>query len=597
MAQLVPTQALVKLKNFSGCKFPLRRSSVVTACDNRRVPHILDALDDQQRAAAECVSGPVVIFAGAGTGKTRTITHRIAHAVTSGVHDPSQSLAVTFTTRAAGELRGRLGALGVQGVQVRTFHSAALRQLRFFYPKYFTNALPNLVPSKARFVAEAATMCGISAQRDVVRDLASEIEWAKVNIMSPESYRTRSEELRRSVGGDLTPEKVARVYEAYIARMDEAGAMDFEDVLLMMTSLLQNFPDVAAQVHQQYRHFTVDEFQDVSPVQFELLSLWLGSRDDVCVVGDPAQTIYSFSGATSSYLLNFGQHFGRAEEFSLTHNYRSTAPIVKVANQVSVRDSKNSLQLTSVRGKGPDVSLDEYSCDEDEADQIAGQIRALVDTGVAPRDIAILYRINSQSENFEAALSARNIPFTLRGAERFFERPEVKTALLNLRAGTHVGSDKGLGATVRDILSSVGWKSVAPEGRAQLESWESLNTLVELADDAMVAKPDATLVDFVQLIDKRSEMEFAPSANAVTLASIHAAKGLEWEAVFIAGLSEGLLPITHAKTASDFAEERRLLYVAITRARTYLRMSWSKSRHRDGKGNRIESTLLRDITI
>jgi len=562
------------------------------------VPHILDALDEQQRAAAECISGPVVIFAGAGTGKTRTITHRIAHGVASGVHDPSQSLAVTFTTRAAGELRSRLGGLGVQGVQVRTFHSAALRQLRFFYPKYFTSAMPSLVPSKVRFVSEAAAMCGLSPDRDSVRDIASEIEWAKLNIMSPESYRAHSDKLRRSVGHDLTVEQIARVYEAYVVRMDEAQAMDFEDVLLLMTSMLQNFPEVSAQVHQQYRHFTVDEFQDVSPVQFELLSLWLGSRDDVCVVGDPAQTIYSFSGATSSYLLNFQKHFDRTQEFQLTHNYRSTEPIVKVANQISIRDSKDSLRLSSVRGKGPDAALDTYDCDEDEANAVASQIKRLISQGLAPRDIAVLYRINSQSENLEAALGALGIPVSLRGAERFFERPEVKTALLNLRAGTHVGGDKPLGALVRDILGGVGWRAQSPDsGRAAQETWESLNTLVELADDITSAKPDALLVEFVQLLDQRSEMEFAPSANSVTLASIHAAKGLEWEAVFVVGLSEGLLPITHAKTASEYSEERRLLYVAVTRARTYLRMSWSKSRHRDGRGNRTESSLLLDIDV
>jgi DNA helicase-2/ATP-dependent DNA helicase PcrA len=525
------------------------------------VPDILKALDDQQRAAAECVSGPVAIFAGAGTGKTRTITHRIAHAVASGVHDPSQTLAVTFTTRAAGELRNRLGQLGVSGVQVRTFHSAALRQLRFFYPQFFNSSLPDLMPSKFRFVADAATLCRVANDKDSIRDLAAEIEWAKVNILSPDAYREKAVEVRRDLSGDLTIEKVSKVFEAYLTRLDEAHAMDFEDVLLLTTAMMENYPEMASAVRKQYRHFTVDEFQDVSPVQFELLNLWLGDRDDVCVVGDPAQTIYSFSGATSKYLIDFKSHFARTQ-----------------------------------RGKGPGVNLNAYANDEEEAQKIGKQILDLIAKGNAPRDIAVLYRINSQSEIFEAELSALGVPISLRGAERFFERAEVKNALLNLRAGLHVTGTKAMAETVRDILSSVGWKAQAPDsGRAARETWESLNTIVDLADELQAKDATAQLPDFVKSLDLRSEMEFAPSANAVTLASIHAAKGLEWEAVFIAGVSEGLLPISHATTAAEFNEERRLLYVAMTRAKTHLSISWAKSRHTDGKGYREQSTLLRDL--
>lgn len=560
------------------------------------MPDILKALDDQQRAAAECVSGPVAIFAGAGTGKTRTITHRIAHAVASGVHDPSQTLAVTFTTRAAGELRNRLGQLGVSGVQVRTFHSAALRQLRFFYPQFFNSSLPDLMPSKFRFVADAATLCRVANDKDSIRDLAAEIEWAKVNILSPDAYREKAVEVRRDLSGDLTIEKVSKVFEAYLTRLDEAHAMDFEDVLLLTTAMMENYPEMANAVRKQYRHFTVDEFQDVSPVQFELLSLWLGDRDDVCVVGDPAQTIYSFSGATSKYLIDFKSHFARTQDFQLSHSYRSTEPIVAVANQVLAKDATSPVRLVSQRGKGPNVSLTAYANDEEEAKQIGKQILDLMSKGIAAREIAVLYRINSQSEIFEAELSALGVPISLRGAERFFERAEVKNALLNLRAGLHVTGTKAMAETVRDILSSVGWRAQAPDsGRAARETWESLNTIVDLADELQAKDATAQLPDFVKSLDLRSEMEFAPSANAVTLASIHAAKGLEWDAVFIAGVSEGLLPISHASTAAEFNEERRLLYVAMTRAKTHLNISWAKSRHTDGKGYREQSTLLRDL--
>ena len=560
--------------------------------------HILDSLDQQQRAAAECISGPVVIYAGAGTGKTRTITHRIAHAVASGAHDPSQSLAVTFTTRAAGELRNRLGSLGIPSVQVRTFHSAALRQLRFFYPKYFTAGLPQLVPSKIRYVSDAAGLARVKSTKETFRDIAAEIEWAKVNILSPEAYRTQAIASRRLISSEISIEDIAKVYEIYLTRMDEANVMDFEDVLLNMTALMENFPEVAAAVHKQYRHFTVDEFQDVSPVQFELLSQWLGERDDVCVVGDPAQTIYSFSGATSNYLSNFKKHFPRTLEFQLTHSYRSTEAVISLANQILAKDASSPVRLATTKGKGTKVTSTVYADDESEAQAAAAQIRELMNTGVAAREIAVLYRINSQSEILEAELGGLGIPVTLRGAERFFERPEVKLALLHLRAGMVGLATPTLVETVRDLLAVIGWKPNAPSaGRAEQEKWESLNTIVELAQDAQLRDAKATLADFVLLLDKRNEQEFAPSANAVTLATIHAAKGLEWDAVFVVGLSEGLLPISHAQTPADFAEERRLLYVAVTRARTYLRLSWAKSRHAGTKGTRAESTLLRDLDI
>lgn len=559
---------------------------------------ILNALDDQQRAAAECVAGPVVIFAGAGTGKTRTITHRIAHAVQEGVHDPASTLAVTFTTRAAGELRSRLGQLGVRGVQVRTFHSAALRQLQYFYPQVFNKTLPNLIPSKFKYVSEAAARCHVGGSTESIRDLAAEIEWAKVNILSPESYRTKATELRRDVGSAFTSELVAKVYEAYLSVMDDANAMDFEDVLLLNTAMLENFPEVANKVRSQYRNFTVDEFQDVSPVQFELLRLWLGNRDDVCVVGDPAQTIYSFSGATSEYLTKFETHFPRTQQFELTHNYRSTKPIIEVANQILIKDGTSSVRLKTQKTEGPKVKLTDYVSDESEASEVAKQIAKLVKTGVQPKEIAILFRINSQSEAFEAALADEGIPVALRGAERFFERGEVKNALLSLRAGLHVPGDHELVQTVKDILSPLGWKSTEPTaGRSVRDVWESLNTIVDLAVELAQKEPKATLADFVALLDRRNEMEYAPSANAVTLASIHAAKGLEWKAVFVVGLSEGLLPISHATKAAEFAEERRLFYVAVTRAGEHLALSWSHSRHSDSKGYREPSTLLRDIKL
>lgn len=551
----------------------------------------LASLDSQQRAAAECIAGPVVIYAGAGTGKTRTITHRIAHGVANGVFEPTQTLVVTFTTRAAGELRNRLVELGVQGVQVRTFHSAALRQLRYFYPQVFDKQFPTLIPSKFKFVQEAAQACGIAVGQDQVRDLAAEIEWAKVNIISPQNYVEHAKNLKRVVSENISVEQAGKVYEAYLGILDTQNAIDFEDVLLLMTAILTNYPDIADQVRRQYRHFTVDEFQDVSPAQFELLCQWLGNRTDVCVVGDPAQTIYSFSGATSDYLNNFDKHFPQVQRFELTSSYRSVEPIVAAANTVIREQASVTLQAT--RGKGVQVATAVLATDEAEALYVADEITRLIGSGVALRDIAVLFRTNSQSALLEAELSNRGFAFTLRGTERFFERPEIKNAVLALRTASNVKNDKSLPGLVRDVCSNLGWKSAMPtQGRSAQETWESLNALVDLADDFSQAKPDATVTDLVTEIDRRMDIEHAPTANAITLASIHSAKGLEWACVFVVGISEGLLPITHATSPAEIAEEQRLLYVAITRAKDELHLSWARSRHADSRVERKASRFL-----
>lgn len=556
---------------------------------------ILDALDEQQREAASCVSGPVVIFAGAGTGKTRTITHRIAHVVETGTADPSSIMAVTFTTRAAGELRGRLSSLGVEGAQVRTFHSAAYRQLRFFYPQIFNTPMPELVVSKSKFVGMAVQSCGIGTSKDTLRDIAGEIEWAKVNLMSPDAYRSSAQ--GRTIGDGLTTETIAKVYESYTSIMDDSNCMDYEDVLLTQTALMANYPEVAAAIHKQYRHFTVDEFQDVSPAQFELLKQWLGARRDLCVVGDPAQTIYSFSGATNNYLREFSKHFEGAKYFELSHSYRSTPQIIETANKILARDFSGAVKLKAKRPHGQKVTIRTYPNDEAEARATATQIAALVASGTSPRDIAVLYRTNSQSEILESELAAAHIPVTLRGAERFFERPEVKLGILNLRAASQGKYDEAISVVVRDVLSTAGWKVSPPDtGRAARETWESLNTLVGLADDFDRERPGSELPDFIAALDKRNELEHVPTANAVTLASIHAAKGLEWEAVFVVGLSDGLLPISYAKTPDQIAEERRLFYVAVTRAKDHLHLSWSSSRHSESRGNRDASPFLDEIS-
>ena len=557
---------------------------------------ILKALDEEQRAAATCVSGSVVILAGAGTGKTRTITHRLAHAIKHGVVDAQNSLTVTFTNRAAGEVRSRLSELGVLGANVRTFHSAALRQLRYFYPQVFDRNLPTLVTSKSMFVAQAAQLCHLSTDTDLIRDLASEIEWAKVNIMSPDAYRQFASASRPPIADDVSSEQVAHVYETYLKVLDEAGCIDFEDVLLLTTALLDNYPELAATVHSQYRYFTVDEFQDVSPVQFELLRLWLGNRSDVCVVGDPAQTIYSFTGATSKYLLQFDHHFPNVQTFELTHSYRSTPEIIEIANRVLAKDEQSSLRLIPTKPSGAAVDVNVYVDDEDESKAVTQQILQLISQGVQAKDIAILFRSNFQSEPLEEHLADAGIPFSIRGSARFFERQEVKNAILHLRASTNVTNERPLGEFVRDIFSGIGWAGQAPTGGLSArETWQSLNTIVELADDFEAANNKAILPEFIAYLDERHEHDFDPQGNVVTLASTHAAKGLEWDTVFVVGLSDGLFPISYAQTPNQIAEERRLFFVAVSRAKNRLKLSWAKARRNSTQGQRTVSMFLSEV--
>src|SRR3954469_1948600 len=317
-------------------------------------PDLLSALDPEQREVAEALRGPVRVLAGAGTGKTRAITHRIAHGVAHGVYVPSEVLAVTFTTRAAGEMRGRLHRLGAPGVQARTFHSAALRQLRWFWPTTYGGELPTLTESKLPLLAAAARRLRIQADRTLLRDLASEVEWAKVSNVGPDDYAKVAETRGRAVAGhDL--ETVGRLFGGYEEVKRSQARMDMEDILLLTAGMLADEERVAAQVRAQYKWFVVDEFQDVSPLQSALLDLWLGGRDEICVVGDPAQTIYSFAGANAAYLRDFPAKFPGTTSVELVRNYRSTPEVVGAANAVLAGSASASVRLRAQRPAGPDV--------------------------------------------------------------------------------------------------------------------------------------------------------------------------------------------------------------------------------------------------
>ena len=555
---------------------------------------LLNALDPDQRAVATQVAGPLAVLAGAGTGKTRAITYRIAYGAAVGAFDPSNVLAVTFTQRAAFEMRHRLAQFGVPKAQARTFHSAALRQLRHFWPTVVGGPLPDVIPHKASLVAASAARLGITIDRTNVRDIAAEVEWAKVSMVDAAHYASRVARLRRDVPAGLDAADMARLLDVYEDAKNERGVIDFEDILIYLCGMLQERADVASIVRKQYRSFVVDEFQDVNLLQARLLDLWLGGRHDVCVVGDVAQTIYSFTGASPDYLTGFGRKHPGARIVELTRDYRSTPQIVSLANDVLARSSQRegTVRLSSQRDGGAQVTYRTYDDDRAEAEGVAAAIADLIDAGMAPHSIAVLMRTNGQSQAFEEALGARGIPVAVAGGKPFFARDDVRTAISRLRAAAAAATDEGsVGEIVRDVLSGVGWAPEAPSGQAGSERWSNMNAIVGWADDSQAQ----TLPAFVAELDERVAYQVEPDKAGVELATIHAAKGLEWDAVFLVGVAEGLLPISYAKTAAAREEERRLLYVAITRARDLLTVSWARSRGADGRGKRKRSRLLDGI--
>jgi DNA helicase II / ATP-dependent DNA helicase PcrA len=574
---------------------------------------LLAGLDNEQRAVAEAVRGPVCVLAGAGTGKTRAITSRIAYAVHSGTVPVSEVLAVTFTTRAAAEMRTRLRGLGVPGVQARTFHSAALRQLGYFYPKALGVALPRVVESKLRLVAQAAAATlHRSVSSTELRDLTGEIEWAKATLTAPARYP--AEAARTGRQPPLPAAEVAAVAVAYEDVKAEAGVVDFEDLLLLTAGVIADNRHVAAEVRGRYRYFVVDEYQDVNPLQQQLLNAWLGDRDDLCVVGDAGQTIYTFTGARSSYLLEFPRRFPEATVVRLVRDYRSTPQVVALANTVRNRGPAGErLPLIAQRPTGPAPTYTEHPDEPAEAAAVAAACQRLISGGLPARDIAVLYRVNAQSQAYEQAFADAGVPALLRGAERFFQRPEVRRALVLLRAAARfpenspaessAGSrapsedprDGGgqLAADVEAVLSAAGWSPTPPNGRgAARERWESVGAIVRLAHEVAAAQPATELAGFAAELEERAAAQHAPPVDGVTLASLHAAKGLEWDAVFLVGLTDGMLPISYATTAGQVEEERRLFYVGITRARRQLALSWSLSRVPGGRRGRAPSRFL-----
>jgi DNA helicase-2/ATP-dependent DNA helicase PcrA len=509
----------------------------------------LDGLNAEQRRAAEAVRGPVCILAGAGSGKTTTITRRIAQQVTTGAFPANAIMAVTFTDKAAGELRGRLGSLGVAGVRASTFHSAALRQLRHFAPE----SVGRILPSKALALRQIANRLPAPYKFRPAGDLATEVEWAKNRRIPPEEY---GEGREPPIPVDL----MQRVYAEYERRKRAEGGIDFEDLLELAIRLFEHDAGARETFRAQYRAFTVDEYQDVNLLQQTLLDLWLGDRDDLCVVGDDYQSIYAFTGAGPEHLLGVPDRFPDAVVVRLEENYRSTPQVLELANRLVPRLGGAEKTLLATRGDGPAPVLRPFPSPEEEDAALLEAIRALD----APlEEVAILARTNARLTDFEELLHDARIPF--QGAS-LLERDAARRLCRRLER-----SAAPAGEAVREAALEAGLLERPPDrlGEREQVRQQDLGRLVALA-----AEFDGDAAAFVADLRER----FAPGsdgAHGVNLLTFHRAKGLEFEAVFLPRLQAKELPSKQARTDDEVAEERRLLYVGLTRAKRVLWLSWS----------------------
>ena len=504
-------------------------------------------LNPEQRRAVEAVRGPVCILAGAGSGKTTTITHRIANQVTTGAFRADEILAVTFTDKAAGELRARLEALGAPGVAARTFHAAALGQLHQYGPE----RVGKIVSSKALPLRRIANSLPGAYRFRPAGDLATEIEWAKNRRIPPARYRAELGDHEPPIPADL----MHRVYRQYEERKAAASYVDFEDLLELAIQLYSEDAAALALVRERYRAFTVDEYQDVNVLQQTLLELWLGPRDELCVVGDDYQSIYAFTGASPAHLLSMPKRFPHATVIRLEENYRSSPQVLELANRLVPKLGGAEKTLRATRDDGPEPELNACA---DEADFAVERIRAL---DVAYDDAAILCRTNARLVDFEEALHEAGIP--AQGAS-FLGRESARYVLRRLSST----------ADVRRLAEERGWLEDPPDklGEREMVRQTDLGRLVKLADELAELDGPGFVAELERRFGDRGE-----ARRGVHLLTLHGAKGLEFEAVFVARAEEKELPTRLAKSPEAIAEERRLFYVGLTRAKRHLFVTWTRA--------------------
>ncbi|HEV2310218.1 MAG TPA: ATP-dependent DNA helicase UvrD2 [Acidimicrobiia bacterium] len=531
---------------------------------------LLVGLDEQQRAAVVSDAAPLAVLAGAGAGKTRVLTRRIAWRAATGRLDAGHVLAVTFTRRAAGELRDRLARLAVQPrVTAGTLHALCLAQLRGRAAEQ-GRATPTLLERKARLLVPLVTARGAEA-RVVASELAGEIEWAKARLVPPDGY-----EAAVALAGRTPPRpaaQVAAVYGRYEREKRRRGLLDFDDLLAECGDALEGDEAFAAAQRWRFRHLFVDEFQDISPAQLRVLRGWLGDRTDLCAVGDADQAIYGFGGGDPAFLRSFRTHFPGATVLALDRNYRSTPEVVAAAEAVRRDRPGAAPSRAAVRPGGTRPTITAYASDEDEARQVAVRLRAAHRADVPWSALAVLYRTNAQSAAFEAALGAAGVPFRVRGPGSFLGRPEVRAALDALASAARAAPRRAFEEHLVDL------DAMAAEAGEASERGGHVEALARLGREYLDAEAGAgTLEGFRAYLAAALRDDVPDGADAVELLSFHRAKGLEFHTVFVTGLERGLVPVSFADTAAERAEERRLLYVALSRAEEGLHCSWARSR-------------------
>lgn len=557
---------------------------------------VLAGLDEQQAAAVLAPPGPVRIMAGAGTGKTRTLTHRIAYQHLTGAVPAGTVLALTHSTKAAGELRDRLGRLGVGVVQARTFHAAALRQLRYFWR---ATGLPGDGPvlldadggaTFYRYLRAALGAVLRTPGRDVdaalVTDLATELAWAAARDMTPDEYEAQAAGAGRRPG--MAVPTAAGAMRRYAAAKRDAGVLDFADLLAFCARLVEQDDDVAAAVRRQYTAFAVDEYQDTDPAQQRLLDAWLGGRDHLVVVGDARQAVYAFKGADTTLLRDFTARFPHAVTVDLVRDHRSTTQVVDAANRLMAgRPEAAGPPLVGMRGDGPAPVVLRCDDEDDEDAQIVATVQRWLRAGVPAHEIAVLHRFNAQAVPITAALRDAGVPVTAGDGTRYFERREIAQVLTSLRRRASEAPDDDPAPTLDAALARAGYDpDDPPDGAgAGRERWDALHALAALVA-GLPEHLTRTLRALSADLDRRAAEDHAPPGRgAVTVTTIHRAKGLEWEACVIARAADGSLPSVYATTPAELAEERRLVYVATTRARRHLVATWAAGR-RGGRSAR-----------
>jgi DNA helicase-2/ATP-dependent DNA helicase PcrA len=545
---------------------------------------LLDGLDDAQRAAVTSAAMPLVVLAPAGSGKTRVLTRRIAHRVATGGTDPRHVLALTFTRKAAGELTARLNRLGLRGsATAGTFHAVAWGVLRARWSDQRREP-PTLLDRKGRLLAEVAPKVPGKDARSVAADLATEIEWAKARMVTPDTYADAVVAASRKP--NLKAELVSSAYAAYEERKQRSQLVDFDDLLALCARAIEGDEGFAATQRWRFRHLYVDELQDVNPLQFRLLEAWRGDRYDVTAVGDPQQAIYGWNGADAGFLLDIHRHWPPAEVIQLVRSYRSTPEILDAAAAVLRGARQPAQQVHATRPKGAPPALTGHDTDRAEAIAVARAVRLAHQPGRPWADQAVLVRTHAQTLLLAEALRESGIPHRIRGGSAFLDRPEVRRTLRELRnsvapLGTALADlELGLSADLPgpDPADDVDLDPVLRDRR--LEEVEAVAALIRMGQDYLRLDPNGRADAFARWLTAtvQSEGDAPAGGDAIDLATFHAAKGLEWVTVHLAGVEDGYVPIAHARTAAAKAEEARLLYVAMTRAQRDLRITWAEQR-------------------